>query len=258
MIETTDDAFLGGALDMLQPRAGYRAGLDAVLLAAAVSDRGKRFRVIDLGAGVGVAGLCVARRCPGADVTLLESAPDLVRLARENVTRNGLATRARVIAAEVGARWRSLEAAGLARESFDHVIANPPFHAEGRGTRARSALKAAAHAMPEGSIDTWVKLMAALARPRGRVTVIHLASALGMLLAALEGRFGGLKVTPVHAHEGEPAMRVIVEGTKGSRAPLTLGPGIVIHSQGRAFTPRIEAVLRSGAALALAREAGAG
>lgn len=249
MIETTSDAFLGGALDVLQPRVGYRAGLDAVVLAAAVPDRARRFRVLDVGAGVGVAGLCVARRCPSAEVVLLENAPELVALARENALRNDLAARVGVLAAAVGAPWRTLAAAGLERESFDHVIANPPFHEDERGTRAASPLKAASHAMAAGGIEAWARLMAAAARPRGRVTIIHLPSALPALLAALDGRFGGLSVTPVHARDGETAMRVIVQASKGSRAPMRLLPGLIVHGRGREFTPALDAVLRSGAAL---------
>lgn len=250
-IESTVDAFLGGALEMLQPRKGYRAGLDAVLLAAAVPDRPKSFRVLDLGAGVGVAGLCVARRCPLAEVTLLESAPALSALARANIARNGLATRARVIEGRIGARWQTLSTAGLERESFDNVIANPPFHVEGKGTSARSALKAASNAMAAGSIEAWVRLMAAAARPRGRLTIIHTPEALPALIAALAGRFGAISVTPVHARSGERALRVIVEGIKGRRGPLELRPGLIVHGNDGAFTPELAAVLRDGAALAL-------
>ena len=68
-----DDAFLGGALRILQPQEGYRAGLDAVLLAAAAPVRASRKdRVLDVGAGVGVVGLAVAQRMHRAHVTLVE------------------------------------------------------------------------------------------------------------------------------------------------------------------------------------------
>jgi tRNA1(Val) A37 N6-methylase TrmN6 len=248
----TDDAFLGGALQILQPRTGYRAGLDAVMLAAAVpASHGKPMRVLDIGAGVGTAGLCVARRVEAAEVTLFEREPALVRLARENVARNGLSARVRVVEGEVGLPASGLRALDLAEESFDHVIANPPFHARDSGTLAPDALKAAAHAMPEGELAGWARFMARMAAPGGSATVIHKADALIRLLAALDGRFGGLVVVPLFPRDGASAHRVLVQGAKGSRAPPALLPGLVLHGAGDAFTPRAQAVLRDGAALAM-------
>ena len=92
--ELTDDAFLGGQLQLLQPRTGYRAGVDAVLLAAAVPCApGQVESVLDAGGGVGTVGLSVVRRCPSATAVLLERSPKLVELAEENVRRNALSER---------------------------------------------------------------------------------------------------------------------------------------------------------------------
>jgi len=246
----TDDAFLGGALHILQPRSGYRAGLDAVMLAAAVAPVASgAMRVLDAGAGVGTAGLCLARRVPAAEVTLLEREPSLVRVAAENVTRNGLDARVHVIEGEVGAAAAELRGMGLAEESFEHVMANPPFHDEGAGTPPPDARKAQAHAMPEAGLDAWARFLARMAAPQGSATLIHKADALGRLLAALEGRFGAIKVLPLYPREGAPAHRIIVQGTKGSRAPLTLLSGLVLHGAGDGFTPQAQAVLAAGAAL---------
>ncbi len=250
----TDDAFLGGALQILQPRSGYRAGLDAVMLAAAVpATEAKSVRVLDLGAGVGTAGLCLARRIEAAEVTLFEREPALVRLAKENISRNGLGSRVRVVEAEVGLSASDLRALDLPEESFDHVMANPPFHAVDAGTLAADALKAGSHAMPETELARWARFMARMTAPGGGVTVIHKAEALIRLLAVLDGRYGGLIVLPLHPRAGAPAHRVIVQGIKGSRAPPTLLPGFVLHGAGDAFTPGAQAVLRDGAALDMAR-----
>jgi tRNA1(Val) A37 N6-methylase TrmN6 len=249
----TDDAFLGGALQILQPSSGYRAGLDAVMLAAAVPDpKGKPLRVLDLGAGVGTAGLCLARRLAGAEVVLFEREPALIELAEENVARNGLHARVRVVEGEVGLSAGALRALGLAEESFDHVIANPPFHDRDSGTVAPDALKAGSHAMADGELEGWARFMARMTAPGGRVTVIHKAEALIRLLSAIDGRFGGLKVMPLYPREGAPAHRLLVQGAKGSRAPPKLLHGLVLHGAGDAFTPQAQAVLRDGAALDMA------
>ncbi len=246
----TDDAFLGGALHILQPATGYRAGLDAVMLAAAVTADGPS-RVLDVGAGVGTAGLCLARRAASARVTLFEKEPALVRLARENVRRNGMAERVSVVEGDVGLSAETAKALGLEPESFHHVIANPPYHDADGGTAAPDPLKAGAHAMPDEGLERWARFMARMAVPGGSVTVIHKAEALPRLLAAFDGRFGALQILPLHPRASTPAHRVIVAGRKGSRAPLTLLPGFALHGDDGAFTPQAQAILRGGAALRL-------
>jgi tRNA1(Val) A37 N6-methylase TrmN6 len=249
----TDDAFLDGRLRVLQPRQGYRAGLDAVMLAAAVADRGAPLRILDAGAGVGTAGLCVAARCVGAKVVLLEREPDLVALARENVARNSLGDRVEVIEGDLAqVSDADLAALGAAPASFDQVIANPPYHTEGSGTAAQNALKAASHAMPEAALDDWMRFLARMARPGGEAVVIHKADALPDLLAAMRGRFGRVSARPLHSHVGEPAGRILLSGVKGSRAPFRLEAGLVLHEADEKPTAGAEGVLRLGQSLAVA------
>ncbi len=251
-LDTTDDAFLGGQLHILQPKAGYRAGIDAVLLAAVVPDRGERpLRVLDIGAGVGTVGLSVARRLPAAQVHLLEREARMAALARDNAERNGLAERVRVVEADVLAPAATLAGLGVAADAFDVVLANPPFHAEGRGTPATGSYKAAAHAMPEPALDHWVRVMARHTAPSGTAIIIHKADALGDILTAFDSRFGALRILPIHARASSPAIRIIVSGVKNSRAPLTMLPGFVLHDEGNGFTLAAQSVLRQGAGLEL-------
>jgi len=250
--EVTDDAFLGGALQLLQPKSGYRAGVDAVLLAAAVPvDPAREESVLDVGAGVGTAGLCVARRCETPEVVLLERVPELAALAHQNVLRNGLEERARAVAGDIAISQGALASLGLPPESFDHVIANPPFHALGRGTPAPHPLKTGAHAMAEQDLEQWARFMARMAAPGGRATLIHKAEALGAILAAFTNRFGDVHVLPILPVRGSQAIRVLVQGIKASRAPLVLLDPLVLHENDRRFTPAVEAMLREGAPLPL-------
>lgn len=244
----TLDAFLGGQITLAQPSSGYRAGLDAVFLAAAAPCQpGVACRVLDVGAGVGTVGLCVAARCRDAHVTLLERESALAAMAAGNVARNGLGDRVRVVMTSVGASADDLAAHGLRPDSFDHVLANPPYHAQGRGTPAPDALKAASHAMPEAALDDWLRFLARMVKPGGTATVVHKAQALPELLAAFGPRFGALRVLPLYPRGGEIANRVIVQALKGSRAPLELLPGFVLHTAAGAFTPAAQAVLREAA-----------
>ncbi|HXF53933.1 MAG TPA: methyltransferase [Hyphomicrobiaceae bacterium] len=248
--DVTDDAFLGGRLRLLQPKAGYRAGLDAMLLAAAVPAAGPvRVRVLDAGAGVGAAGLALAARVPGAEVVLVEFHADLVELARKNVARNGLSSRVRVIAADLFAPAADLASQGLEARSFDCVLANPPYLEEGRASSPADRAKAGAYVMAAGGLERWARFLARMAAPEGAVTLIHRADALGDVLLALGRRFGDLSVLPIHPRAGDPARRILVGGRKGSRAPLRLLSGLVLHGAGHGFLPDIDAVLRDGAPL---------
>jgi tRNA1(Val) A37 N6-methylase TrmN6 len=246
----TDDAFLGGALRILQPGAGYRAGLDAVLLAASL-DAAPGEQVLDVGAGVGVVGLAVARRLADVRVTMLERNPVLAGLARRNVERNGLSARARVVEADVSRPLEQLPGIAAAAGTFHHVLANPPHLVEGRGSASGDPGKAAANAMPASGLDRWARFMASMACAGGSATVIHRAEALPEILAAFANRFGGILVLPVHPRDGEPASRVLVRAVKGSRAPLQLLSGLILHNADNSFRPHLEAILRHGAELRL-------
>jgi tRNA1(Val) A37 N6-methylase TrmN6 len=253
-VPETDDVFLGGRLRILQPTTGYRAGLDAVLLAAAVADAATAAalpcHILDAGSGVGVVGLCIARRLPLGEVTLVERQPQLVALAERNVSRNDLMDRVRVVRVDLLDPEAVHGAAGLASNSFDVVVANPPYLDEGTGRPAIDPLKRGASAMPAGDLDQWARFLVRMAAPSGKLAMIHRADALGRLLSVLDGRFGALELLPIHPRLGAPANRVIVRGRKGSRAPLTIHPGLVLHADDGRFTPALEAILRGGAELA--------
>ncbi len=167
--DLTDDAFLGGKLRILQPRKGYRAGVDAVFLGATVAGPGARAAtLLDVGAGVGTAGLCAVARTEGLEAVLLERETVLAGLAAENVMRNGLEGRCRVIEGDLETLTNEdLASLGAPPQSFDHVIANPPYHTEGDGTPAGSALKARSHAMAEASLESWCRFLARMAKPSG-------------------------------------------------------------------------------------------
>lgn len=242
--ETTVDAFLGGALMLRQPRRGYRAGIDPVLLAARCDALAGQ-RVLDCGSGIGTVGLCVARRLAGAQVVLVERDETYARLAGANIAANGLGDRVRLVRADVTAPLsRSPELAALIG-TFDHALANPPYHVDSDGTRSSELRKDAANAMPEGSLDDWARVLAAMLKPGGHMGMIHRADALDRLLAVLDGRFGALSVLPLHPSADRPANRIIISGQKGSRAPLSLRRGLIVHDAEGGYTAAIEAVLRA-------------
>ncbi len=250
--DTTRDAFLDGRLTIVQPASGPRAAIDALFLAAAVPvETGREQSVLEAGAGSGVVSLAICARVEDARITGVEIQPELAALARENAALNGFADRCRIIEADVTGGADELERAGLVRESYDHVAANPPYYTPGRHREAADPLTAKAYSAEQGDLRKWVGFLATMAAPRASVTMIHRAECLGQVLALMEGRFGALAVYPLYPRDGAPAKRILVQGVKGSRAPLQLLPGMVLHETNGDYTGAANAVLREMAGLKL-------
>jgi tRNA1(Val) A37 N6-methylase TrmN6 len=244
----SEDALLDGKLILRQPVRGHRFGHDSVLLAAATAARPGE-HAIELGSGVGAAGLALARRVGGLTVTLVEIDPALTALARENAERNALAERVRAVCLDVGAEAREFAAAGLAPGSADCVLMNPPFNAPHNQSpdRARQLARTAS----DETLAHWLRAAAMLLRPQGAVTLIWRADGLGDVLAAMAAGFGAVTVLPIHPKPGAVAIRVLVRGVRGGGAPLTLLTGLVLTDTGNKPTAQAQAVLRAGAALVM-------
>jgi tRNA1(Val) A37 N6-methylase TrmN6 len=231
----TEDALLNGRVVLLQPERGFRAGLDSVLLAAAASAPEVAARVLEIGCGAGGALLAAAALHPRWRFVGVEREAFAADLARRNAAANGADKRVSIIEAD------ALADPGLdLGESFDAALCNPPFNARGH---APDETRAHAH-LTEYPIDAWIKAIVNRLRGGAHLTLIHRAEALGSILSALDGRLGGARVIPVHPFADQPAHRVLVRATKGSRAGLTLLPGLALHQEGAKHTPQAEAILR--------------
>jgi tRNA1(Val) A37 N6-methylase TrmN6 len=246
--EVTEDAILDGRLILRQPRRGHRVGHDAMLLAAATEARSGE-HAVELGAGVGAAGLALAQRVPGLQVTLVEIEEALAALAQENATRNGLADRVRVVALDVAASAQQFAAARIPPGSAAHVLMNPPFSDPARQTLSPDPARRLAHAGSKNTLVQWTRRAAALLAPSGTLALIWRADGLGDVLAALSDDFGGIAVLPVYPRPGAAAIRVVACAVKGSRAPLALLPGLALNDVTGKPSAEAEAILRGGAAL---------
>jgi tRNA1(Val) A37 N6-methylase TrmN6 len=236
----TMDGFLGGRIRVMQPAEGYRAGLDAVLLAASL-DAAPGARLAEAGCGAGAAMLCAAGRLQGVHVTGFERDPAMADLARRGAAANHLAERVDVVEADIAVRPASLE------NAFDQAFANPPFF-DPRATRAPSPGKAGAY-LAETPLKAWAHFLLQVTAPGGRITLVHRAAALADLLELLNPRSGEIEVLPVRPAPGAPARRVLVRARKGLRkGPVTLYEGLALHeSAGGPSTARALDVLAGGA-----------
>lgn len=202
--------------------------------------------MLDIGCGSGAATLCLAARVPQCRVVGLELQRELARLAADNAAVNGMAARVTIIAGDL-----LRPPPRLSPGMFDHVMANPPYLARGRGTPAPDPAKAAATIEGEAELADWVRFALAMVRDKGSLTFVHRADRIDGLLALLAGRAGEVTIFPLWPAPGRAASRILVRARKQVAAPARLLPGLVLHEADGRFTPAAEAVLRGGEALAL-------
>jgi len=240
----TENRLLGGRLALLQPRKGYRAGLDAALLSAGLGlEPGQR--ALEAGCGPGAALLQAAFRAPEARLTGVEREAEALDLAQRNIEANALHDRVQALAGDVGQGF-----AALGLPPFDAAFANPPFFDDATALRGPAPAKAAAWLADDG-LAAWSRFLLDAVRHGGAVTVIHRADRLADLLSTLSAGGGSFAVRPVQPFADAPAKRVLVRAVKGGRAPLTLLPALILHDRNAAavHTPEADAILRGEASI---------
>ncbi len=237
--DLTCDGFLGGRLHLWQPKAGYRAATDPVLLAAFVSATAGQ-SVLDLGCGAGAAILCLMRRAEIRGYGI-EIQNDYAQLARRNAIENGMGLT--VFDGDIRTMPAELRAM-----SFDHAICNPPFYAAETHSGPRDTGRDMAHRGVD--LREWIDAGLRRLVADGWFSIIHRAERLGEILAAFDGRAGGIRVLPIAPREGRAAGRVLVGAQKGSKADMTLLAPLVMHdgavhaTDGDDYTARARGILR--------------
>src|ERR1700733_2822588 len=245
----TEDAFLSGQVRLRQPKSGYRAGHDAMLLAAATPAQSGD-RVVDFGAGVGAAGLAVARRVAGVRLVLVEIDAALADLARGNASANAIP--ADTIVLDVSASVAAFAAAGLAPDSADVVLMNPPFNDPARHRASPDKAREIAHVATASTLESWIHAARRTLKSGGVMTLIWRADGLAEVLAALDRGFGSVAILPVHSDPAAPAIRIIVRATKGGRAPMRIHAALMLNDESTVPNKEVQEILAGKGVLLLA------
>jgi len=209
---------------------GHRAGMDAMLLAASLPDDSYGI-VADLGAASGAAGLAALNMHKNLTAVLVEFNKDLVELAHQTLrlsANSHFINRVNIINADVTLSGEKRSAAGLKSNSVNHVILNPPYN-QPNLRASPDPMRADAHVMAEGGLDAWLRTASAILKPGGCMSLIYRSERLGEILACSQGRFGDLSIFPIFSRKGEAAKRIIVRGIAGSKGPMHLMPGLIMH-----------------------------
>lgn len=246
----TEDGILGGRLRIRQPLRGHRVGHDAIILAAATGARAGE-HAVDLGSGVGAAGLALAARIPELKVTLIEIDPALCGLAAENARLNRLDHRVTAIALDVE-KLSAQQVAGLSSDAIDRVLMNPPFHDARRQNVSPDPRRRLAHVGAPGLLARWIGAAAWLLKPHGTLTLIWRADGLDEVLDGLRPTFGSIAVLPVLPREMAPAIRVVVRAVKAHVGPQLSYAPLVLNDEHNRPTAAAEGVLREGKTLNIA------
>ena len=237
------DDFLGGRVKIWQPQSGYRAGMDAVLMAASCPAKSSQ-KILDVGCGAGTVALCLAARVPDLELWGIERQPDMAELARQNGQTAGLT----VVTGDI-----TTPPSEVSGQTFDHVLLNPPYFRRDRSPSAPDAGREAAM----GEDTPLADLISASARrlhPKGTLTMVHRADRVpDILSAAAASKLGGVTLLPLSPRVGRAARLILWSATKGSRAPFTLLPTVILHQgaehgvDGDDFSPALSEVLRKAA-----------
>lgn len=242
-MSATQDDFLAGRLKIEQPDHGFRAGIDTVLLAASVDIAS--YNILELGSGTGVASCCLLSDLPKAGATLVDIDQKSLSFAKNNLQNNGFSDRAQTILLDITQKGSMRKSAGLREGFYTSVIANPPFFDTNSGTISTNISRANARHMPTDDLDKWVKCAATSAAPGGEIIFIHTIAALPQLLDSFCARFGAVTLLPICSRPQTSASRVLIRAIKGSRAPLSMLPPLVLHGKnGNEFSVPANAIFR--------------
>lgn len=247
--ELTHDAFLGGRLNLWQPKQGYRAGVDPVLLAACIPAKAGE-SVLDLGCGAGAAALCLGTRVEGLELHGLELQPFYADLAVQNAAENG-------VALTVHKGNVADMPAALKERRFNHVITNPPYFDRETGSKANDAGREVA--MGGASLSLWLEAAARRLAPKGHLTLICRAERVPELLAGLPAYLGSTELWPIVPRVGQPSQLVLLRARHSGRAAFRLHAGLLMHegaahaADGESYTAAVNAALRHAAALPFAK-----
>ena len=238
MADYSEDYLLDKRIKIFQPQDGYRAAIDAVLLAAAVTKIKKGDNILDVGSGTGAISLCLAERFKNSNISItgLEIQTSLAELSNMSAKANGFTF--------VNFINREIKDACLPFCSFSHVISNPPYSE--KDLPSPKTGKATAHNFKNSGLAEWINFCIKMIKSQGYFYMINRAEALDDILYTIHGKLGEIKIIPIYSKTEQTAKRVIVCARKDSKAPLILYNPLIVHDTNGNYTEAAQKILRGG------------
>jgi tRNA1(Val) A37 N6-methylase TrmN6 len=241
-LHLTQDDFLGGRLNLIQPKKGYRITSDSVYLAASISLKAGE-SILDMGAGNGGILSCLATRlgqdAKGCIMHGIEIQPELMTMDIKNAQINGHDEFTSYFEGDI---FKEIEA--CAPNSYHHVVSNPPYFEKGKITASPHKTKALAFGEDMVDLKKWVERCLRMVRPKGTLTLIHRAERMDDIICALNGKAGSIVIFPFYPKQDKDASRIIIRAQKDAKGLLSLKSGLIVHKSNGDYTPAIENILR--------------
>ena len=235
-LETTQDAWLGGRLTILQPANSYRIAIDAALLAAYVSLK-PGSRALEFGSGVAAAALALALRFPEAAIDAVELQPELAALGRRNVAANDLGHQIRIFEGDV-------LNPPTERQAYDAIFFNPPYLTPEANDLSPDPVKKIATVEGPARLKDWLAAAAKSGKPGAAVTLIHRADRLAdAIVAANVSGINVHTIIPIWPKVGAQAHRVIIIGNTGKARRLVMEAGVTVHNSDGSYTAAVARIL---------------
>ena len=230
----SEDTFFNGHIRIKQERRGYRFAIDAVLLAHHASPRPGE-RVLDLGTGCGIIPLMLAFRHPQVKICGIEIQEQLAQLARDNVTANRMEDRIEICCKDM----RRLKPQALSGP-VDLIVSNPPYRKKDSGRINPDRQKAIAmHEIKNTLLDVTEAARRVL-RTAGRLVTIYPAER--MTEVVVQFRSSGIepkRMRMIHSSSADEAKLFVIEGVKGGRAGVKIGPPLHIYQADGSYTSEV-------------------
>ncbi len=233
---------LNKTLALHQAEGGFRTSMDSVMLGAACPAQPKE-TVLDIGCGVGSAGLCALKRINSIKLTGIDIQADHIELATQNARINNMSEQTEFICSDI-------QDTNLGNK-FDHVICNPPYMEAGSHIHSPSKAKAKAMGHIEDNINlkNWIACAHRHIKGQGSFTLIHDAGQIDNIIHALYGReggkrFGGVEIIPIYPRTRTPAKRIIIRAYKHKKSPAIIHQGIIMHEKNGNYTREADDILR--------------
>jgi tRNA1Val (adenine37-N6)-methyltransferase len=232
----TFDTLFSGKIRVVQEKNGYRFSIDAILLAGFVCLR-RGERIIDLGTGVGIIPLILAKRWKGAgQIVGVEIQEKLTELAQRNVFINKLEDIIHIYQGDV----RGIDDV-FSPSTFDVVVTNPPYYRVSSGRINPSPQKAIARHEVTCTIDDVLQAARYLLKEGGRIFIIFPAQRAITLLDSLRSVTLEPKTLRwVHSREGEEAKFILTEAYKGGGEGADILPPLFIYAHDGKYTSEME------------------
>lgn len=228
--DLSSDKVLGGAISLLQPKKGFRVGIDSILLSSSI----KNFTsCLELGSGSGVISICLARRILNSKIIGVENNKLLIEIANRNLINNDLnSSKINFYHFDViGEKFSKIY-----NDFFDQVVMNPPYFNKANINLSKNYNKATAKYLDASSLNDWIEVAYKKLVKKGYLNFVYRTGALSNVFSLLDSKWGDIRIFPLWPKMRKQSKLFLIQARKDSKAETKLLPGLILHNEDGSYT----------------------